>query len=131
VSAAWFVLAAVLVLVAVALLVVFGSAKLAGPDTDQRDPYQLADRPSDAPAVDLDLALARDTGVDATPDGSHENRSDVDDQRWTAEPLWLHAQTPEAVLLDLEPEAQGDVLPPPVVPGWNWRRTDDGWASGA
>jgi hypothetical protein len=106
-------------------------AKLAGPDTDQRDPYQLADRPSDAPAVDLDLALARDTGVDVTPDGTHENRSDVDDQRWTAELLWLHAQMPEAALLDLEPDAQGDVLPPPVVPGWSWRRTDDGWASGA
>jgi hypothetical protein len=102
---------------AFALLVVCCSAKLAGPDTDQRDPYQLAGRPSDAPALDLDLALARAAGADVTPDGSHDLLSDVDDARCTDEVLWLFEQMPEAELLGLEPDAQGDVLPPPVVPG--------------
>ena len=93
-----------------ALLVVFCSARLAGPDTAERDPYGVADRPSDAPAVDLDLALARDAGVDATPDGSHENRSDVDQ---AAEIVQLYEMCPWAVLLD-----QGDdLLAPPVIRG--------------
>jgi hypothetical protein len=92
--------------------------RINGPDErpDERDPYGLAGRPSDAPAIDLDLALAREAGV-VTPDGSHENRSDVDDQRWAAELLWLHEQMPEAELLGLEPDAEGDVLPPPIIPG--------------
>lgn len=109
------VLGAFLVLAGMAaLLVVIGSARINGPDTDQRDPYRLAGRDSDAPAVDLDLALARDTGVDRTPDGSHENRSDVDASRWAAEIEWLYAAMPEAVALD-----QGDDLmaPPPIIPG--------------
>lgn len=91
--------------------------RIDGLDTDQRDPYGIADRESDAPAVDLDLALAREAGVDVTPDGSHENRSDVDSERWSAEVLWLHGMFPEAELLGLEPDEQGDVVAPPVIPG--------------
>ncbi len=91
--------------------------RINGPDTDERDPYGIADRESDAPAVDLDLALAREAGVDVTPDGSHENRSDVDSERWSAEVLWLHGMFPEAELLGLEPDEQGDVVAPPVIPG--------------
>lgn len=38
-------------------------------------------------------------------------------QRWSAEVLWLHEMFPEAELLGLEPDAQGDIVAPPVVPG--------------
>jgi hypothetical protein len=112
-----------------ALLAVIGSARLGGPDTAERDPYGVAGRDSDAPAIDLDLALAREAGV-VTPDGSHENRSDVDERRWAAELLWLHEQMPEAELLGLEPDAEGDVLSLPIVPGRDFdrakRRLDGG-----
>jgi len=64
-----------------------------------------------------ELAVARAFDVDRTPDGSHENRSDVDSERYADELLWLFEQMPEAELLGLDPDAEGDVLPPPIVPG--------------
>lgn len=98
----------------VLVLLFAGAKKLNGPDIDQRDPYGLAGRDSDAPALDLDLAVARDAGVDVTPDGSHDHDDTLPPGVVAGELLWLYEQMPEAVALD-----QGDDLlaAPPVIPG--------------
>jgi hypothetical protein len=86
-----------------ALLIVIGAARLHGPDTDDRDPY-------DRDPYD-ELAVARAAGVDATPDGSHDDLPDVDDARRAAERGALYGLWPEAAMYDTDPAV------PPIIPG--------------
>jgi hypothetical protein len=53
--------------------VVFYARTAPGPDTAQRDPYDLAES----------------VNVVSDLDGSHENLDDVDQFRWAEEVLWL------------------------------------------
>jgi hypothetical protein len=91
-----------------ALLIVIGAARLHGPDTDDRDPYDRD--PYDRDPYD-ELAVARAAGVDATPDGSHDDLPDVDDARRAAEMVALYGLWPEAAMYDTDPAV------PPIIPG--------------